>query len=358
MKNMKKGLSTAYAVMNTLLLIAGYVLVFYFAWGKGTDAMISLLVGIAEGFIAAPIFHELGHLFFAQIGKMEYVYLKAFCFRFVRKNGKVKFSFASPFAADETQVVPKCGGNMKKRTKRYVLGGLLSEGFVLFILLGVAILVTVLGGFPFVLWGMIPYFAYLFLLNVIPANYASGKTDVAVYFGIKKDEAAEKNMLAAMEIQGQLYEGKSFSEIDKSLYFNQPQLCEDEPLFAIMLDLRYRYYLETHDFEQAADQLNRLAQSQAYLFDEEVEKIVAELAYMHAINNDEEMARECEKLCASFLEQNTLSAYRIKAALAYLYGDINEAKAQKECAKQTLEQERIKGNTKFEGILLSRINLE
>ena len=94
------------------------------------------------------------------------------------------------------------------------------------------------------LWGMVPYAAYLFLLNLPPVEYASGKTDTLVYLGLKKGYDGEKNMLSAMEIQGQLYEGKSFAEIDETLYFDNPQLCEDEPLFAVMLDLKYRYFLE------------------------------------------------------------------------------------------------------------------
>ena len=94
----------------------------------------------------------------------------------------------------------------------------------------------------YILWGILPYTGYLFLLNVLPLEYPNGKTDIGVYVGIKKGEAAEKNMLSAMEIQGQLAEGKSFSEIDEMLYMDVPQLCEDEPMFAVMLDLRYRYY--------------------------------------------------------------------------------------------------------------------
>ena len=355
---MKRGLSTTYAAFNTLLLIAGYVLVFVFAWQKGTDEIISALVGMVEGFVFAPIFHEMGHLFFAQIDKMEYVYFKAFCLRFVRQNGKVKFSLASPFSPDQTQVVPKCGGNMKKRAARYAIGGLFLEGAVLVVLLGGALTATLLGGEPFALWAMIPYFAYLFLLNAIPATYASGKTDAAVYCGIKNGSDAEKNMIAAMEIQGQLYEGKSFSMIDESWYFDQPQLCEDEPLFAIMLDLRYRYYLEKGDFDNAADQLNRLAQTQAYLSEEEVEKIAAELAYMHAINGDLERASDCEKLCSGYLEEQSATIYRIQAALAYLRGDMGNATAYINQAEQALKKERIKGNAEFERILLSRIKAE
>lgn len=352
---MKRILLTIYNIFVTLLLLTGYALAFFFAWKKGTGEMISVLIGMVYGFVFAPIFHEMGHLWFAQIGGMEYVYFKAFCLRFVRKDGKIKFSFASPFAADQTQVVPKRGGNMKKRAARYAVGGLLVEGIVFLVLLTAAILCTVVGGSPFVLWAMTPYFAYLFLLNAIPATLASGKTDAAVYLGIKKGYDAEQNMLAAMEIQGQLYEGKSFSEIDEKWYFNVPQLCEDEPLFAVMLDLRYRYYLEKGDFDNAADQLNRLAQTQAYLPDCEVEKIAAELAYMHAINDDIERANECEILCENYLSQDIASAHRIKAALARLKGDLDEVTARKARAEKALEKERIKGNAVFERILLSRL---
>ena len=355
---MKRALLTIYSVFLTVLLLAGYVAVFYLAWERGTHEMISVLLGMVYGFIFAPIFHELGHLWFAHVNGMEYVCFKAFCFRFVRKDGKVKFSLASPFAADQTQVIPKCGGNMKKRVVRYVLGGLIFEGGMLVILLAGAIVCAYFGVITFVLWAMIPYFAYLFLLNVIPACLPGGKTDAAVYRGIKKGEDVERNMLAAMEIHGQLYAGKSFSEIDKAWYFHQPQLCEDEPLFAVMLDLRYRYCLDNGDFDGAADQLNRLAQTQAYLPDEEVEKIAAELAYMHAMNQDTERMEECEKLCFSYLSKDVASVHRIQAALACARKNAEEAELRKELAEKALCKERIKGNVKFERALLSRIDAE
>ena len=125
-----------------------------------------------------------------------------------------------------------------------------------------------------------------------------------------------------------------------------------------MLDLRYRYYLEKGDFDNAADQLNRLAQTQAYLPDEEVEKIAAELAYMHAINKDIERAEECEKLCFSYLSQDVVSAHRIQAALAYMRKDFEEAGLRKDLAEKALKKERIKGIASFERILLSRIQAE
>lgn len=355
---MKKSFSTAYAAFNTILLIAGYILTFYFAWAKGVAALFWALVGMIFGFVLAPIFHELGHLLFAEIGKMQYVYFKAFCFRFARKNGKLKFSLASPFAADETQVIPTCGGNMKKRATRYALGGLFVEGGAFILLLVAAIVCTALKATRFELWAAVVYFAYLFLLNAIPANYASGETDAAVYVGIKKEDASERNMLAAMEIQGRLFEGKSFSEIPEDLYFSQPQLCEDEPLFSVMLDLQYRYYLEKGDLDKAAEKLNRLAQTQAYLPDDEVIKIAAELTYMHALNGDTELAEQCKALCEEYLQGNSLTAQRVLAAYAYLERDFEEVKARKAKAEELFDGEYVKGNAVFEKILLSRIKEE
>ena len=133
---------------------------------------------------------------------------------------------------------------MLKRASVYTLGGLIYSGILLVLVLVWVILSVCFEQPSYLTLGLLPYTAYLFLLNVAPFEYASGKTDMLVFVGLKTSQPAEKTMLSAMEIQGCLYEGKSFTEIDEPLYFHTPQLCEDEPLFAVMQDLRYRYYLE------------------------------------------------------------------------------------------------------------------
>ena len=352
---MRKTLTTIYAMLMTVCLLLGCILVFWLAWKEGTAETIKVLCGLVLSFVFAPIFHELGHLVFAAATGMEWVYFKAFCLRWVRTDGKTRFSFTSPFSADETQVMPKRGGNMQKRAAKYALGGLIVEGAACVILLVTAVLLTILVTPTFILWGAIPYFTYLFLLNVLPVEYASGKTDTLVYRGIKKGGDAEQNMLAAMEIQGQLYEGKSFSEMDESLYLEVPQLCEDEPLFAVMLDLRYRYYLEKAGFDKAADCLNRLAQAQAYLPDDAVVKIAAELTYMHALNKDLERAEETSKVCKTYLTGETATAKRVLAAYSCAIAKMDAVSALKAQAEECLTKERVQGLAKFERILLSRI---
>ena len=351
---MKKRLATTYAIFCTLLLVAGFLLVFYFAW-EGEGAILQCLIGLAVSLICAPIVHELGHVFMGFAMKMDCVYVKCFCFKLYVKEGKKRFAFASPFAADQTQMLPKMGGNMQKRAALYTLGGLLFSGVFLALLLAGAIIMACVDLPSYALFGLLPYTAYLFLLNLPAVAYANGKTDTAVYRGIRKGEDVEKCMLAAMEIQGQLFEGKSFLEIDEAYYFDLPQLCEDEPLYAVLLDLRYRYYLEKGEEEKAADALNRLALNEAYLPLEELEKVAAELVYMHALTGNVEDAEKNYEACKGFLKEENATAKRILCAYALACENVEAADILLQQATHLLEKENIAGIKKFEEILLSRL---
>ena len=355
---MRRRLATIYAMLCTLLLAVGFLSVFYFAFKEGTTATVNALLGFILGFILAPCLHELGHVSLGALAKMDCVYVKCFCFKIYVKNGKKRFGFASPFYADETQVIPRKSGNMLKRASVYTLGGLLYSGIFL-VLIVVGVILSVSFGQPsYILLGLLPYAGYLFLLNVAPFEYASGKTDMLVFVGLKTNQPAEKTMLSAMEIQGCLYEGKSFTEIDESLYFNVPQLCEDEPLFAVMQDLRYRYYIEKGDLDKAGDSLNRLAQAQAYLSDIELQKTAAELTYMHALLGDFEGAEESGKLCREYLALEYAAAKRVLAAYSSAFGKTDAVAPLKTQAEELLVKERILGLKKFEKILLERIKAE
>lgn len=353
---MKRTWTTIYAIFCTLLMVAGFIAAFYCSWISGMGDTVACLIGMLVGFIFASALHELGHVLFAAFAEMECVYVKFFCFAFIKADdGKMKFSILSPFADDRTQVLPKHSKNMSNRACAYTLGGLAVSLLFLIVVLAVALITTFLGSPGYFFWGILPYTAYLFLLNVVPLEYDSGKTDMLVFVGIKKGYDAEKTMLSAMEIHGSLYEGKSFAEIDESKYYDLPQLCEEEPLYAVMLDLRYRYHLEKGEYEKAADCLNRLAQSQAYLADEELERVAAELTYMHALNGDLESAEESGKLCREFLQTEHVTPKRILAAFSMAFGKVEAAEALKAQAAELLETESLPGVRKFEQELISRI---
>jgi hypothetical protein len=280
--------------------------------------------------------------------------VKCFCFAFIGgKKGKLRLT--SPFAPDETQAVPTCGGDMQRRAICFTLGGLCFGVLFLLTVLATAMICTFVGNVNFLLWGIVPYAAYLVLLNIMPVEYASGKTDTLVWLGLKKGYPEEQNMLAAMEIQGQLFTGKTYGEIDEKLYYDVPQLCEEQPLYAVMLDLRYRYHIERDEYEKAGDSLNRLALSQAYLSDIQLQKVSAELVYMHAIGGDLQRAKDSAKLCEAYLSQDTLTAKRALAAYMLACGERERANLLISQAETLLTKEWIKGVATSEKILISRM---
>ncbi|MBQ9730226.1 MAG: hypothetical protein IJV80_05390 [Clostridia bacterium] len=240
---MKRKLAPIYAWLLLFCFLGGQVLVFVLPFLKAQDfyALMSV-IGFAVSCILTPTIHELGHILFAKSQNMSIAYAKFFIFRFHRKKGKLTFSLASPFEAEQTQALPNASGNMQKRVILYTVGGLIFSAIYLFIIC--AFCVAFFSAVPAISYfslGVLPYAGYLFLLNVVPFEYASGKTDTAVALGLYNEKDAEKTMLSAMEIYGFLSEGKTYGEIDRDLYFNLPVLCEDEPIYAVMLDLRYRY---------------------------------------------------------------------------------------------------------------------
>ncbi len=354
---MQRRWATVYAMFNTLLMAAGFILAFAFAWRAGLADTIACLIGLLLGFLFAPCVHELGHVRMGKAADMQWTYVKCACFRFTKEGKKTRFSFASPFAAEQTQMLPKSGGNMSRRASAYTLGGLLFSGIFLAVILLAALLCTLLWQANFVLWGALPYTAYLFLLNAAPAEYASGKTDTLVYLGIKRGYDEEKCMLAAMEIHGRLFAGEAFGEIDEKYYFDVPRLREDEPLYAVLLDLRYRYYLDKGELDKAADALNRLACSQSYLSAREIESVAAELVYMHALRGDIESAEESGKLCKDFLREDTACAKRILAAYSLAAGKAEAVEPLLIQAQAALEAEQIAGVKKLEEKLLDRMKI-
>lgn len=350
---MKRNASTIYAIFVTLLLAAGFLLAFYFAQKAGVGAMIACLVGLFAGFVLAPIVHEIGHILFACTQNMRVVYAKFFCFKIYERMGKRRVALASPFAPDQTQAIPKNGGNMQKRATAYTLGGLILGGLFFVIALTFALIFN-----KFFLWGILPYAGYLVLLNIAPCYYGSGKTDMLVYIGLKKGYDAEKTMLSAMEIQGRLYAGERFSDIEKKWYFDLPQLAEDEPLYAVLLDLRYRYYLDTGDILGATDCLNRLVCAQAYLQSDEREKLAAELAYIYTLQNDRENAEESGKCARNFLQGDSATAKRVLLAFTLAFGGEERketVEVLKEQAENAIANERVKGVALLEQELISRL---
>lgn len=357
----KRLFGTVYSLVLLILLAAGEIaLVCVIAWQEGIPALACAVAGFLLSVIFTPMFHELGHVFFGKKQGMRLKMTKFFCFKISETEGKLRFSFSSPFLPEETQMIPRSGGNMRRRALCYTAGGLIGGGVWLIVLLAAALICGIFSRVAaFVFWSGIPYAVYLFLLNSVPAIYTGGKTDAAIFRGILKGDAPEKAMVCAMEIYGQLSEGKSFAEIPDEWYFGFPQLAENEPMYAMMLDLRYRRYLENGETEKAADCLNRLGAlaEPGYLYPEQLADLALEFVYMHILNGDLKSAEESMKLgeLTGKDRKNTAAYCRVNALRCASEGKNEEADCWKSAAEEFLRQEPLEGMRKSERLLLSRI---
>lgn len=352
---MNRALRTVYATVLLAAMIAGEFFAILSTREKEIAATVFVVCGLVFALIFAPTAHELGHIVFGKTQNMRLKYAKFSCFRFVEQGGKLSFSFASPLSPDETQMIPLSSGNMKRRAVLYSAGGLVFGGaYSLITALCALVLFFLKSSVAFFFWGGLPFAAYLFLLNLPPLFYADGKTDALILRGIKKGEGEEKAFVSAMEIFGSLSEGKSFSEIDERYFRDLPVLPDDAPMYAIIADLNYRLALEKGDFNGAADKINRLAQC-GYLTPSQTETTAAEITFMHALNRDVERMEQSKALCENYLKSGSASAHRILTAYYLAKGESERAERERALAEAAAEKESLKGEAKFEKILLSRL---
>lgn len=335
------------------LFLAGSVAVLAFAWGNLGD-LVKAVCGIFLSVVFAPAFHELGHVAFGAAAGLKTVYCKFFCFAYLRKDGKGKIRFANPFADDETQVIPVQSGDMQNRFARYALGGLVLGGVYLALVLAGATLLSAFGRTNFLLWGMLPYALYLVAFNAVPAEYPSGKTDMLVYRGLKKGYDSERAMAAALETQALLYEGKRFADMQKSDLFGLPVLPDDDPVKALLVELQYRFLLETEDYAGAYDVLNRWVDMQEYLSAQSYDSLAIELAYFDLLHGSLDGLSDAKEVLGDGLG-GSAAGYRALALDAFSRGAQPDMQAFLEKARAQLAKEEIAGLKKHEEILLSRM---
>ena len=354
---MKGIFAKIYAWLLLVCMLAGLGTVAAFAWSNVPD-LIQSVVGAAAAFVLAPAFHELGHVIFATANSLQTVYCKFFCFRFYRRDGKCRFGFTNPFAPDETQVLPMGSEDMKERAYAYAIGGLAVEGAFLLVLITACVVCWCLGATAYIAVAMLPYTAYHFLLNLLPVEYPSGKTDALVASGLKKDAPTEQTMLNIMRIHGELQAGKTYSEMEGSWYFSAPQLAEDEPLFVAILDARYCYYVEKEEYEKAFDCLKRIRVAGEYLSEQEILTLERNLAYLCLVGGNDEVLKAAVKNGEEYWQSDDASIKRTLALYMQKCGETDRAQALITQAKNLLEKESIVGLRRHEELLLSRITKE
>lgn len=180
----------------------------------------------------SSLLHEAGHMLFGAICKIKTV---------------PKLSL---FGSSCCKLMPKAHKNLRVRLFFTAVGGVLVNLSV------VAIIPLVVLFTPAPAWLMflVPSNAYLFILNVVPAQFLAGATDGLICNHLLNNTDTAKVMLAVLSVQAQVLRGTPIETAGKDVLFNLPQICEDDMNFIALTELRYEYFAAVGDEENAQKQ--------------------------------------------------------------------------------------------------------
>ena len=161
-----------------------------------------------------------------------------------------------------------------------------------------------------------PIGAYSILDNLLPAIRDGERNDGAIILGFKKMDNSSKVFKNLLKIQAQIYQGKTPCQIDSGLYFDLPQLPEDDPNFFRLLLAKYDYYLDIEDNDNALKISERLLGLEEYF--SPLYNLVAKANAFYnscAISYNEDTADDLLYEIEDYLNKNkSITNLRIKAA--------------------------------------------
>ena len=235
--------------------------------GQVVDWVLRFIVGaIIAGFLCALV-HEIGHLVAGKKNGFVFSSMAVWFFRLRKDGNKIKFGFTMlGEQAGYTEMIPTSEQDLDKKLKKMTSGGLVASFVIMLLGIPPLFLTNYLSVWVYAIWSMLLTMgAYYFFGTVLPASDEHTLNDGAVIYNVKKKTDVSKVMLNLLKIQANLYQGKTPCEIDESIYFDLPQLREDDVNFALLLNARYQYYLDKKDYENAQKCSERILTLEEYL---------------------------------------------------------------------------------------------
>lgn len=223
------------------------------------NAVLILIGGaVISGFFHTLI-HEMGHLIAGMKNGFVFSSITVWFFNWKKVKNKIKFNFVMiGEEAGYTEMIPKDVKDMSLSLKRMSSGGFIAS--LILTLIGIPpLFISSLPLIFYAFWSMFfPLGVYFFLSTFLPSSSSGVRNDGAIVYGLGKKDASTTVAVNVLKIQQELYNGKTPSEIDEKLYFDLPQLPEDDLYFASILNARYLYYLDKQDYENAKKVTDRL----------------------------------------------------------------------------------------------------
>ena len=312
---------------------------------------------LVSSFICA-LLHEFGHLVF---GKVKGFILSSFSVWFLRWDNsckKLRFSLRFLFEeAGSTEMIKKDVSGMEKGLKFMTVGGLIFSLISAMISLPVFI-ISVPYQVYCVLAVFLPVGLYFFVGNAIPSSEGRVRNDGGVLYGLKKGDNETKVTLSLLSIQTELFNGKTFSEIDGKYYFEVPQLPEDSLNFITLLTYRYNYYLDVKDYENAKKTTSRLLTLEEYM-PKSFKYVVKSDALYNActFNLNEEVADDLTYEIEDVLNKDeSVTSYRVRLAyIALIKGERQILEAFYNKAIKRANKCQLSGLKRFEIKLINEL---
>lgn len=323
-----------------------------------------MLYSVVVFVVLNSVLHELFHVIAGAINGFKIVSYRVLWFKWYSREGKVKFTLA-PVGDQigEAELLPTRYDDIEKRYKKVALAGIIAN-CVLFVVGIVCMFFWHLWTVDeSVIWFRLTAFAmpvslYFILANALPMTIDFYRNDGAVIYGILKKDDSTTVSFSLMKIQSMLYQGKTPSEIPEELYFDLPQLREDDPNFIMLLSARYSYYLDKGDLEKAKEVVTRLLTLKDYINKDMENQLQAEFLYsystfMYDENSADNIMEDYDKYLNKAL---TCPIMRAKLAyVTYVIKDVELAKEMLIATKQLTKDEITSGLAKYELKLIEKI---
>lgn len=228
---------TSVAAVAALAVAAVGSLLCYNLGGEWWNIAVYLAL-CALFFPLAAVLHELGHKLFGALSGM-----------------KVRLGRFAVFSPSSCTVEPVSAKNIRRGFILTACGGMA----VNFIFAVAGIVCLCFGAAAFASF-IAPSSLYLLIINAVPTGSAAEATDMRVIADAAKNTAEWRVLERALTIQGMLCGGTPIAQIDEKLFFDVPQIAEDEPAFIMLVSLRAEYFAARGDEEAARMWSERLEQ--------------------------------------------------------------------------------------------------
>jgi hypothetical protein len=361
-------------IINNILLLVGFlasvlvvVLVGGFLVPLGNKSYLTLL-SVPVFILINTFFHEIAHIISGKNNGFKTISFKILGFRFRKVDGKLKVNYVGiGEQIGEAEIIPVETKELKVRYKKVAKAGITANLIMTFLSIALMIFwkiyvkdVTQYNNVWFYLTAFaLPISFYFFLCNALPMTNDLNRNDGAYIYGINHNEPEVSVMFSLMEAHALIYQGYTPSQVPEDLYFNVPQIREDDPIFIVLLNNRYCYYLDKGDYNNAKLVIKRLEELSDFIPKYMYAEIQTELLFAYSsFMLDEDTADDVFEDNDKYLNK-VLSVTTLRAKGAYvknvikdevLYNDIYQK------ALQLADEIEVKGLSLYEKNIIKKLN--